>query len=52
MKRRFRMKEFKFKQFESIVNSYWDSLPENMQKELLKFYEEDEEQEDDQVYWC
>lgn len=43
------MKEFQFKQFESIVNSYWDSLPEEMQKELLKFYEE---QEDDQVYWC
>jgi|TARA_S200002703_G_C3642224_1_gene197174 hypothetical protein len=35
-----KMKEFQFNQFESIVNSYWDSLPEGMQKELLKFYEE------------
>ena len=40
MKRKFRTKEFQFNQFESIVNSYWDSLPEEMQKELLKFYEE------------
>ena len=26
--------------FETIVNSYWDSLPENMQQELTKYYDE------------
>ena len=25
---------------EAIVNSYWDSLPEEMQNELRNFYEE------------
>ena len=26
--------------FETIINSYWDSLPENMQQELTKYYDE------------
>lgn len=26
--------------FETIINSYWDSLPENMKQELTKYYDE------------
>ena len=26
--------------FETIINSYWESLPENMQQELTKYYDE------------
>ena len=28
----------KYQQLDSIVNSWWDSLPEEMQNELNKFY--------------
>ena len=27
------------REFEELVNSYWDSLPDNMQDEIRKFYE-------------
>ena len=26
--------------FETIINLYWDSLPENMKQELTKYYDE------------
>ncbi len=29
----------KYQQLHSIVNSWWDSLPEEMQNELNKFYD-------------
>ncbi len=31
--------EDKYQQLDSIVNSWWDSLPKEMQNELNKFYD-------------
>jgi arginyl-tRNA synthetase len=33
------MMENKYQQLDSIVNSWWDSLPKEMQNELNKFYD-------------
>jgi len=30
---------------DGIVNSYWDSLPKNMQEELKKFYDKEDNNE-------
>ncbi len=38
------MNKREFNKFETIVNSYWDSLPKEMQKELIKFYEKKDQQ--------
>ena len=30
-----------YQTLDGIVNSYWDSLPKNMQEELKKFYDKE-----------
>ena len=36
------MKNEQYQKLESILMSWWDSLPEEMQKELKDFYEDEE----------
>jgi len=45
------MLNFTYKKLEAIVNSYWDSLPKQMQDELRDFYgdNDDVKQEKDTI---